>query len=72
MEIKPIEDGWELAFAGAFDRRDFHVREELGKWVLDEFDSAVKDSEDAHVSTTEHDSFEEAVKAAFDIVSRLS
>lgn len=72
MNIKPIEDGWELAFAGERDHRDFHVREELGSWVMDEFDSAVQDSDAAHISTTEHDSFEEAVRAAFDIVSRLS
>lgn len=71
MEIKRTDDGWEMSCAAA--NRDYHLRferdeaesKEVGVWVLDEFDTSIKDIEAAFIETTDHNTAEEAMHEAF-------
>lgn len=45
---------------------DFHIRKDraLGTWELNSFRSRIKDPNEAHVASSDHDSLEQAVAAA--------
>lgn len=75
MHIKRTEDGWELSAPDDTllgTGRDYHIRYESGRpdpdcgWVLDVFDSTIKDHNKAHLETTDHTDITDALNAAFD------
>jgi hypothetical protein len=41
---------------------DWHLRRERGQWVLDQFDSSIRDADDAHVRTIECESKKDALQ----------
>lgn len=63
MTLRKTADGWELNSPST--NRDFHIREEGDAWVLDIFDSR-QEAKDGLIDSTECESFQDAVEAAFD------
>lgn len=63
VQLKRTEpNGYEFAVG----RFDYHIRQEDGAWVLDQFQRQVQDPDEAHVQTVECDSLADGIHFALD------
>ncbi len=63
FDAKIHSDGTLVAIelSSRYSASDFHIREEDGKFVVDEFNSMVSDADAAHVESTQHNTLAEAI-----------